>query len=117
MRRETLIFACAGAAHCGQATNRAAVNLTASKDGQAFCVAAVAAGVEDKMERARSAAWRVAIDGCDDHCARLTLEDAGLDVDFHVVATDLGIGRKANGSTLEDDAAVLTDEVRAVLSI
>jgi uncharacterized metal-binding protein len=88
---ETLIFTCAGAAYSGQVSNRAGVELAGEKEGTLFCVAAVAAEIPEKMERARSAKLRVAIDGCEDHCCRKVLETAGLPVDVHVVVTDLGI--------------------------
>ena len=91
---ETLIFTCAGAAHTGQVSNRAGVNLMQEGKGNLFCIAAVAAGIPDKMERARNAGKRVVIDGCEDHCARKIMEKAGLPVDLHVDVTELGIEKK-----------------------
>ena len=52
---ETLIFTCAGAAHSGQAANRAGVQAMQQGIGNLFCIAAVAADVPDKMARARKA--------------------------------------------------------------
>ena len=88
---ETLVFTCAGAAHAGQVANCAGVGLMREAEGKLFCVAAVAAEVPDKIERARNGRIRVAIDGCDDHCCRKVLEKAGLPADVHVVVTDFGI--------------------------
>ena len=48
---ETLIFSCAGAAHCGQVANTTAVQLTADGTGKIFCLAAVSAGIPDKVKR------------------------------------------------------------------
>ncbi len=93
--KETLIFPCAGASHVGQVTNRAAIELTLGKKGQAFCLAAMSAKIDEKLERSRPAGKRIAIDGCEDRCARKTLEFAGLPVDLHVVlTTDLGMEKK-----------------------
>jgi len=93
--KEKLVFACAGASHVGQVTNRAALDLTLRGKGQAFCLAAMSARIEEKMKRSREAGARIAIDGCEDHCARKTLELAGLPVDVHVVlTTDLGMEKK-----------------------
>ena len=64
---ETLIFTCAGAAHCGQVANRTAVQLTADGAGKIFCLAAVSAGIPEKVKRTRDAGMRVVIDGCSDH--------------------------------------------------
>ena len=55
---------------------------------------AVGAGIPDKMERARNAAKRIVIDGCEDHCALKIMEKAGLPVDLHVDVTELGIEKK-----------------------
>ena len=99
-----MIFSCAGAAHSGQVANRAAVQLTEQGLGQIFCLAAVSAQIEDKLERSRNAAMRVAIDGCEDHCARRTLEAAGLPVDVHLDLTTLGIEKKPAQPSLIQDA-------------
>ena len=112
---EKLIFTCAGAAYSGQVANRAGVQLMEQGAGQLFCIAAVAAGIPQKMERARDAAVRIAIDGCDDHCARKTLEKAGLKADLHVVVTDLGIEKKPAQPSTISDAKRVADSVRTVL--
>jgi uncharacterized metal-binding protein len=100
---ETLVFTCAGAAHCGQVANRAGVQLTQDRVGQLFCLAAMSAGIPEKVARARNAAVRVAIDGCEDHCARKTLDISALPVDVHLELTAVGIEKKpANPSILND---------------
>lgn len=75
---EVLVFACAGAAYCVQLTNRAALDLTKEGVAQMFCLSAIAAGKEDKLVRTRGAGMRIALDGCEDHCARRVLETAGV---------------------------------------
>lgn len=90
-RGETLLFPCAGAAHCGRVAYEAALRLTGEGLGQVSCLAAIAAEVPDKLARARAAGVRVAIDGCEDRCARRTLERADLPVDVHLVLTEHGI--------------------------
>lgn len=109
---ETLIFTCAGAAYSGQVANRVGVQLMEQGAGSLFCIAAVAADVAQKMERARQAARRIAIDGCEDHCVRKTLEKAGLTADVHVVLTDLGIEKKPAQPNLISDARKVVDTVR-----
>jgi uncharacterized metal-binding protein len=55
----------------------------------------MSAKIDEKLNRSREAGKRIAIDGCEDHCARKTLEFAGLPVDLHVVlTTDLGMEKK-----------------------
>lgn len=110
---ETLIFTCAGAAHSGQVANRAGVQLAQQKVGSLFCIAAVAAEIPEKLERTRQAKVRIAIEGCDDHCCRKVMEKAGLAVDVHVVATDLGIEKKPAQPDMIGDAKKMVDKVRA----
>jgi uncharacterized metal-binding protein len=91
---EQLIFTCAGAAYCGQLANRSGVQAMTEGMGKLFCLAAVSAQRDEKMQRAKAAGKRFAIDGCDEDCARRTLELAGLPVDAHVRITDLGIEKQ-----------------------
>ena len=111
---ETLIFTCAGAAHSGQVANRAGVQAMQQGVGSLFCIAAVAADIADKMDRARKAGRRIAIDGCDDHCCRKVMEKAGLTVEVHVVATDLGIEKKPAQPDMIGDAKKVVDKIKAL---
>ena len=113
---ETLIYTCAGAAYTGQVANRAGVNLTQDGTGKLFCIAAMAADVPQKMERARNAAKRVIIDGCEDHCCRLIMEKAGLPYDAHVVLTDLGIEKQPEQPQMINDAKKAAEAVRQALA-
>jgi uncharacterized metal-binding protein len=112
---ETLIFTCAGAAYSGQVANRSGVQLMEQGAGSLFCIAAVAAGVEQKMDRARKAGRRIAIDGCEDHCVRKVLEKSGLTADVHVVLTDMGIEKKPALPNMINDAKKVVDTVRQKL--
>lgn len=80
--------------------------------GALFCVAAVGAGVSDKMERAKNAGSRIVIDGCEDHCARKIIEKAGLKVDLHVDVTTLGVEKKPANPQLINDAKKVVEHVR-----
>ncbi len=111
---ETLIFACAGAAHSGQVANRAGVLAAQQGVGNLFCIAAVAADIADKMERVRKAGRRIAIDGCDDQCCRKVMAKAGVTVDVHVVATDLGIEKKPAQPDMIGDARRVVDKIKAI---
>jgi uncharacterized metal-binding protein len=114
---ETLIFTCAGAAYSGQVANRSGVQLMEQGAGSLFCIAAVAARIEQKMDRARNAGWRVAIDGCEDHCVRKVLEEAGLTADVHVVLTDMGIEKKPVQPNMISDAKKVVDKVKQRLGM
>lgn len=108
---EILIFTCAGAAHCGQVANRAAIELTKRRKGQIFCLAAVAAKIPAKIEWTRNASMRVAVDGCEDHCTKKTLEEAGLACDVHAELTAIGIEKKPAAPHLIEDSRIAVRRV------
>lgn len=113
---ETLIFTCAGAAHAGQVANRAGVDLAKEQVGKLFCVAAMAAGIPEKLERARKAKARVGIDGCNDRCVEKIMAKAGLPLDVHVVVTDLGIPKQPTQPDMAGDAAKVVDHMKKAVS-
>jgi uncharacterized metal-binding protein len=113
---ETLVFACAGAAYSGQLTNRVGVDLMKKGSAKLLCIASIAADRPDKMERARKARARVAIDGCDDYCCKRIMEEAGLPVDLHVVVTDLGIEKSPAEPQMLTDAKKMVDHIERALA-
>jgi len=112
---EVLVFTCAGAAYPGQACNQAGVQIQRGKIGNLYCIAAVAAKREVKLERTQAAGTRVALDGCEDECCKRILESAGFPVEIHVVATDLGIEKKPETPRLGEDSAKIVERVREAL--
>jgi uncharacterized metal-binding protein len=114
---ETLIFTCAGAAYSGQVANRCGAQLMEQGAGSLFCIAAVAAGIDQKLDRARKAARRVAIDGCEDHCVRKVLEKVGLSADVHAVLTEMGIEKKPAQPNMINDAKKVVDVVKQKLGL
>jgi uncharacterized metal-binding protein len=59
---------------------------------------------------------RVVIDGCSDHCVRLTMEKADMPVDMHFVVTECGIEKSPAQSDPRADAQKLTQHIRAALN-
>jgi uncharacterized metal-binding protein len=89
--RQTLVFACSGAADVGELADRAARRLARDGSARMLCTAAIGAGIEDTLEIARSASIRLVIDGCDLLCAARCLQHAGLDDFVHLRLADLGM--------------------------
>lgn len=96
---EILIFPCSGASNVGQIANQAAVELTKEKAGKMFCLAGIGGHVESFIESTKGAGRVVAIDGCPQHCAKKTLEHAGLPITDYVVVSEEGI-KKTHGFDL-----------------
>ncbi len=73
-----LIFPCSGASDVGGLTDRAARQMTLDLTGRMFCLAGIGGRVEGIMEKTKGAARVLVIDGCDEECARKTMELAGF---------------------------------------
>lgn len=88
---ETLVFACSGAADVGAIADQAARKLTKDGVGKMFCLAGVGGKVPDILDKTRAATRRIAIDGCEKDCAKLCLQQAGLEPTLHLRLTELGM--------------------------
>ena len=106
-----MIFTCAGAAYSGQVANRAGSQAAQQGVGKLFCLAATAAGIPDKLERARKARLCIGIDGCEDHCCRKVMDKAGLPLNVHVVVTDLGIEKQPASPRLIMDTKKVVERI------
>jgi uncharacterized metal-binding protein len=113
---ETLVFTCAGAAYVGQLANRIGVELTKKGVANHLCIASMAAGITDKLERAGKASRRIAIDGCEDHCCRIIMEKANLPLDHHVVMTELGIEKKPKEPQFSIHTKQMVEHVETMLA-
>ena len=107
----TMLYPCAGGSNVGQVTNEAAKRISVMGEGKFACLAGVGAGTKSFVDSAKAARKVVAIDGCSSHCAKKTLERAGVTPTVHVVVTDLGVKKKYE---LECDPADVDTTVKAV---
>ncbi|NYT02644.1 MAG: zinc-binding protein [Methanosarcinales archaeon] len=86
------VFACSGGSNVGQLANLAAVDLArSSNECRFYCLAGIGGHVSGITESARAADRVVAIDGCKVSCGRRALEHAGIEVDLHLVLTEMGM--------------------------
>lgn len=83
-RAPVLVIPCGGGSNCGQTTSEVAVRLTDEGVGEVFCLAGLAAHLPEMLETAQAAERICVIDGCGLHCARKTVEHAGLTVTDHL---------------------------------
>lgn len=80
----TLIFACSGAADCGEVADLAARQLTAEGWGTMMCLAGIGGRVAEIMHATQRATAILAIDGCPHSCAQRTLQLAGFQDIEHI---------------------------------
>lgn len=99
-----VIYACSGCSDAGELADRIARRLTQEGDGQMSCLAGVAGRVKHLVAIAEKAERILVIDGCPIHCARRTLELAGIRRFEHLGLHDLGI-RKGECEVSEENIA------------
>ena len=109
-----LIFSCSGAADVGELADLAARKLSSEGAGQMFCLAGVGGRVKGILDKTMAASRITAIDGCQLDCARLTLQEAGIENFTHLRVTDLGMDKGKTPVTTESVAKVV-DEAKALL--
>ena len=98
-----LIFPCSGGSDVGAVSDQAARKLTHDGAGKMYCLAGIGGRVAGIIETTKSAAQVLAIDGCEQDCARKTLELAGFTKVTHLRLSDLGM---AKGQTPPTEANV-----------
>ncbi|HMK55024.1 MAG TPA: putative zinc-binding protein [Dissulfurispiraceae bacterium] len=72
------VFSCSGAADVGLLSDRVARKMSKEGKGKMYCMAAVGAGIPEKIDPLKTALGSVTIDGCSSLCARKVLENAGF---------------------------------------
>ncbi|MGD9210798.1 MAG: putative zinc-binding protein [Desulfobacteraceae bacterium] len=108
---DVMILACSGASNVGQLTNQAAVELTQEGFGKMFCLAGIGGGFSGFVQSARDVPKLVAIDGCQQGCAKAVLEKAQVPLKHHLVLTDEGIEKNKNFDPERSDI----DKVKAAV--
>ena len=101
-----LIFPCSGASDVGRLADLSARTMTKEGFGKMYCLAGIGGRVEDILVNARAASAILAIDGCQQNCAKKTMELAGFKDFAYIQLADMGFEK---GKT-----KVSVDEIRKV---
>lgn len=96
------VFACSGAADVGEVADQAARTLNREGRIHMFCLSGIGGDVSGIVESTKAAQRIVAVDGCPLHCARKTLEQAGITDVIHVRLDDLGLKKGASPASPEN---------------
>jgi uncharacterized metal-binding protein len=106
-----LIFACSGASDLGRISDLGARTLTKEGVGKMYCLAGIGGRVSGIIENTKSASRIVAIDGCDQDCAKKCLELAGFNEVVHLRLQDLG-WEKGKTPVTKKTVSLVADRVR-----
>lgn len=109
------LFPCSGGSNVGQISNRVAVELTQDGTGVMMCTAGIGGKVAGLIRSAEGADMVIAIDGCPLNCSRKSLENAGIQVDKHILITDLGVSKNKDLKLPESTVIEVTAKVRSSL--
>jgi uncharacterized metal-binding protein len=90
MTAPKLVFSCSGASDVGGLSDRAARQMTLDQTGKMYCLAGIGGRVKGIMANTKEAAMMLVIDGCQEECARKTMELAGFKGFQHLRLADLG---------------------------
>jgi uncharacterized metal-binding protein len=100
------VFPCSGASDVGGLSDQAARQMTKDGSGKMYCLAGIGGRVDAIMANTRAAGRIVVIDGCEQECARKTMELAGFKGFQHLKLAEMGFKK---GETL-----VTPERIRAV---
>ena len=103
-----LIFPCSGGSDVGAVTDQTARKLTREGAAKMYCLAGIGGRVDGILDTTKAASAILAIDGCEQDCARKTLELAGFTKVAHVRLSDFGMEKgktPPNEATIEKAAA------------
>ena len=90
MTAPKLVFPCSGASDVGGLSDRAARQMTLDQTGKMYCLAGIGGRVEGILANTKAAARVLVIDGCEQECARKTMELAGFKGFEHLKLADMG---------------------------
>ena len=93
MTAPKLVFPCSGASDVGGLTDRAARQMTLDRTGKMYCLAGIGGRVAGIIANTQAAARLLVIDGCQQECARKTVELAGFKNFQHLKLADMGFGK------------------------
>jgi len=94
-----LIFPCSGASDVGGLSDRAARKMTLDLSGKMYCLAGIGGRVEGILVNTRAASKVLVIDGCEQECARKTMEQAGFKNFQHLKLAEMGFKKGATALT------------------
>ncbi len=114
--RTVLFYACSGGANVAEAADRACRQLADEGRGSMFCLAGIAAGIEEMIATARDADLNVVIDGCGLGCARGVFDKAGVKNYVHIEVTDLDIEKAKGKRASDEEVNVVIGRVRDTLA-
>ncbi|MCD4822284.1 MAG: zinc-binding protein [Methanococcoides sp.] len=110
------IFSCSGASNVGQHSNQVVIELNDREVGKMMCAVGIGGKVSGLVRSAEGCDRIIAIDGCPLECTKKALELSKINIDRHIILTDLGIAKNNDLKVSESDVAKAFEKVSEIIS-
>ncbi|NPE30523.1 zinc-binding protein [Methanococcoides sp. SA1] len=110
------LFSCSGASNVGQLSNQIVIELNDREVGKMMCAVGIGGKVSGLVRSAEGCDRIIAIDGCPLECTKKALELSNINIDRHIILTDLGIAKNKNLKVSESDVAEAFEKVSGIIS-
>lgn len=109
------VFPCSGASDVGGLSDQAARQMTKDGTGKMYCLAGIGGRVDAIMANTRAAGRIVVIDGCQQECARRTMELAGFKGFQHLKLAEMGF-KKGETPVTPERVRTVADQGAAMMA-
>ncbi|MCM1987703.1 MULTISPECIES: putative zinc-binding protein [Methanococcoides] len=110
------LFSCSGASNVGQLSNQIVIELNDREVGNMMCAVGIGGKVSGLVRSAEGCDRIIAIDGCPLECTKKALKLSNINIDRHIILTDLGIVKNKDLNVSESDVAKAFEKVSGIIS-
>jgi len=107
-----VLYACGGTTGLAEVADLACRRLAQQRQATTACLAALGAGIEDRVQAARNADLNVVVDGCDTDCGKAIFDRLGVKNYVQIRVTDLDVEKGKDTPASEGDVAVVVRRIR-----
>jgi len=101
-KAKAVIYSCSGCSNVAQLANRLAVSLDREGLAEMSCIAGVGGHVKSLVRKARQSKVILALDGCQLHCVKHSLQQHGITANSHYTLTNFTL-QKQHGTDCDDE--------------
>ncbi|MDR6223938.1 putative zinc-binding protein [Methanococcoides alaskense] len=110
------LFSCSGASNVGQLSNQVVIELNDREVGKMMCAVGIGGKVPGLVRSAEGCDRIIAIDGCPLECTKKALELSNINIDRHIILTDLGMTKNKDLKVSESDVSEAFDKISEIIS-
>ena len=112
---KTLVYSCSGCSSAAQLANYVAVKLDRQGLAEMSCIAGVGGSVKPLVQKAKSGAPILVIDGCPLRCAAQCLSQHDIKPTKHLVLSEFGIKKIQHGDFDKSQAEQVFEDAKRIV--